>query len=212
MKRLLLASASPRRAMILRQIGIDFEQIVSNIGDEQSDVTDPGGHVLALSRRKAEDVAQGTTEGLVLGADTVVVLDGCFLGKPGDRDTAKKMLRRLSGRQHSVFTGLTLIDLQAGRELGEYEETQVWMRSLSEEEIEEYVATGEPLGKAGGYAIQGLGATLVEMIEGCYYNVVGLPIVRLLKMLRQMGFPFRCKERNDELRTESSIGHIRKER
>ncbi|MFQ6091178.1 MAG: Maf family protein [bacterium] len=193
MKRLILASASPRRAMLLRQIGIDFEQVVSRIDDEQSDLTDPGDHVLSISRRKAEDVARRTSEGLVLGADTVVVLDRRIMGKPGDRAAALQMLRKLSGRDHHVLTGLSLIDSQTWRVLSEYEETQVRMRCLSEEEIEDYVATGEPLGKAGGYAVQGLGATLVERIEGCYYNVVGLPIGRLLKLMQQMDFPFRLK-------------------
>jgi len=125
MKRLILASASPRRAMLLRQIGIDFEQRASRIGAEQSNATDPGGHVLFLSRRKALHVARETSEGFVLGADTVVVLDGHIMGKPKDNDSALTMLRALNGRTHRVFTGLTLIDSHTGRELGDYEEMSV---------------------------------------------------------------------------------------
>ena len=193
MNELILASASPRRARLLRQIGIDFEQIASRVEDERTDTIEPGDLVITLSKKKAEDVARKFSGGWVLGADTVVVLEKRIMGKPADRDTAIDMLRLLSGREHRVFTGLTLIEAGSGRTTSCFEETRVWMRHLTEKEIEEYVATGEPLGKAGGYAIQGFGAVLVERIAGCYYNVVGLPLVRLLKMMKEMGFPFRLK-------------------
>ena len=193
MNRLILASASPRRARLLQQIGLDFEQIASRIEHERTDTTDPTDHVLLLSKRKALDVAQNIPDGWILGADTVVVLDERILGKPEDRTSAIEMVRSLSGREHRVITGLTLIDSGHGRLMSQCEETKVWMRVLSPEMIEDYVATGESLGKAGGYAIQGFGATFVERIDGCYYNVVGLPIVRLLKIMEEMDFPFRLR-------------------
>ena len=194
MSRLILASASPRRARLQQQIGIDFEQVPSRIEDEGTSTTDPGDLVLLLSRKKAEDVAQKVALGWVLGADTVVVMNTRIMGKPENRNSAVDMLRSLSGREHRVLTGLTLIDTQSERTVSQCEETRVWMRNLSDKDIEEYVATDEPLGKAGGYAIQGLGATLVERIAGCYYNVVGLPIVRLLKMMGEMDFVFHLRK------------------
>ena len=198
MEKLILASASPRRAKLLQQIRIDFEQIVSGIEDERTETTDPGEHVLLLSKRKAKNVIRETSERWILGADTIVVLDGCIMGKPCEGASAFHMLRRLNGRDHTVFTGLTLFDTHRERELSQYEATRVWIRHLSDGEIEDYVASSEPLGKAGGYAIQGLGATLVEKIEGCYYNVVGLPLVRLLTMMRDMDFPFRLRINSGE--------------
>jgi septum formation protein len=193
METLVLASASPRRAAILRQLGLEFEQVVSRITDERTDNADPKDHVLLLSKRKAEDVVRRTSARWVLGADTIVVAKGCLMGKPRDANSAFRMLSTLRGSVHRVFTGLTLIDAESGRAVSQYEETNVWMRRLSDEEIDAYIATGEALGKAGAYAIQGLGATLVERIEGCYYNVVGLPIVRMIAMMHSMGFPFQLK-------------------
>lgn len=190
MDTLVLASASPRRAAILRQLGIDFEQVVSRIVDEQTETDTPKDHVLLLSKRKAEDIVQRTSARWILGADTIVVVRDRIMGKPDDADSAVRMLSELSGNVHRVLTGLTLIDTQINRALSQYEETTVWIRQLSSGEIDEYIATGEPLDKAGAYAIQGLGATLVERIEGCYYNVVGLPVVRMIDMMRSLEFPF----------------------
>ena len=207
-KTLILASASPRRVAILRQLGIDFQQIVSLIVDEQTGVDDPKDHVLLLSRRKAEDVARRTSAKWILGADTIVVSDGWLIGKPEDADSAHRMLRQLSGRVHSVYTGLTLIESQAGRALSRCEETYVRIRPLSDKDIADYIATGEPLGKAGAYAIQGLGGTLVERIEGCYYNVVGLPIVRMIDMMGTMGFPFQLKRTRSRETKPSDIVSI----
>lgn len=152
----------------------------------------PEQRVLELSSRKAEEVAARVAEGLVLGADTIVLLDGEILGKPADGTEAKRMLSRLSGRMHQVLTGLTLIDVATGTELSELERTKVKIRTLSAQEIEDYVRTGEPLDKAGAYGIQGQGAALVEGIEGCFYNVVGLPLAKLAKLLTKLGlsWPF----------------------
>jgi septum formation protein len=180
---LILASASPRRFNLLKQVGIPFRQVVSGVSEDVEAPADPQAHVLELSRRKAEDVVQRLTSGIVLGADTVVVLEEHILGKPVDAQEATEMLRRLSGRTHQVYSGLTLIDVAGAVSVSHVEVTEVTFRELSEEEIAEYVSTGEPLDKAGAYGIQGRGALLVSGINGCYYNVVGLPLAGLMDLL-----------------------------
>lgn len=183
---LILASASPRRAELLKQVGIPFRQVVSGVNENLHDPKDPEDHVRELSRRKAEDVARQMSSGIVLGADTVVVLDGEILGKPADKGEAIQMLLKLSGRDHEVFTGLTLLDVVRDFSVSAVERTEVTFRELSQEEIEAYVVTGEPLDKAGAYGIQGKGAVLVSGIRGCYYNVVGLPLAKLMELLRRL--------------------------
>ncbi len=183
---LILASASPRRAELLRQIGIPFRQVVSGVNEDLRDPSDPDEHVRELSRRKAGDVAGRLGSGIVLGADTIVVLDEHILGKPVDEKEAVEMLRRLSGRTHKVYTGLTLIDAASRASVSHVEVTEVTFRDLAAEEIDAYVATGEPLDKAGAYGIQGKGALLVSGIRGCYFNVVGLPLVGLLGLMRKL--------------------------
>lgn len=192
MRKVILASHSPRRAHLLEQIGIPFTVMGSDVSEDMDVPTDPKAHVLTLSRRKAQWAAERIREGVVLGVDTIVVLDGCILGKPDDAETAACMLRRLSGRWHRVFSGITLIYVnnlpKADNPLevqsrSDFSVTRVKMRTISEAEIVRYVATGEPLDKAGAYGIQGKGAVFVERIEGCFYNVVGLPLSRLVRML-----------------------------
>ena len=184
---------------MLRQIGIPFTVMGSDVSEEVDVPADPEAHVLTLSRRKAEWVAGRIREGLVLGVDTIVVLDGCILGKPKDAAEAKLMLRRLSGRGHRVFSGMTLIEVERGTKdakdakqttasrftfrTSDFSVTKVRMREILGAEIAWYVGTGEPLDKAGAYGIQGKGAVFVESIEGCFYNVVGLPLSRLVEML-----------------------------
>jgi septum formation protein len=183
---LILASASPRRAELLRLVGIPFRQVTSQVGEDVDAPVVPVPHVLELSRRKAQNVARGLTSGVVLGADTVVVLDGQILGKPADEEDAAKMLQRLGGRTHEVFTGLTLVDVAREVSVSDVERTEVTFRELTEEEISDYVATGEPMDKAGAYGIQGQGAVLVSAIKGCYYNVVGLPLAKLMDLLHRL--------------------------
>jgi septum formation protein len=195
MRKIILASHSPRRAHLLKQIGIPFTVMGSDVPEDVDAPTDPEAHVLTLSRRKAEWAAERIREGVVLGVDTIVVLDGSILGKPDGAEMAVRTLRRLSGRWHRVFSGMTLIKVDRGvnnhlagnlrevRSTSDFSVTQVKMRTISEEEIARYVATGEPLDKAGAYGIQGKGAVFVERIEGCFYNVVGLPISRFVQML-----------------------------
>ena len=185
-EKLILASASPRRAALLEQVGVPFQTVVSNV-HEDAPPLDPSERVLLLSRRKAEDVASRVGRGLVLGADTVVVADGEVLGKPRHAQEAREMLSRLAGRDHEVFTGLTLIDAPEGRSLSDFEVTLVRMRPLSQQETDWYVSTGEPMDKAGAYGIQGRGGVLIERIQGCFYNVVGLPLAKLTRMLGAMG-------------------------
>jgi septum formation protein len=139
-----------------------------------------------LSILKARSVRDRYTTGYILGADTIVVLDGRILGKPRDESQARAMLESLAGRTHEVYTGLGLVDAATGRETGGLERTLVTMRGMEGWEIDAYIATGEPMDKAGSYGIQGYGAGIVEKVVGCYFNVVGLPIVRLLHLIRDL--------------------------
>ena len=190
--KLVLASQSPRRRDLLGQMGLEFDIISPQIDEDSFSNDDPVALVRTLSREKALAVA-GTQDAdtLVIAADTVVVLDGKTLGKPGDSAEAEAMLASLSGRTHRVCTGVTLCC--GGRAVTDAEITHVTFRSLSPGEIRGYVSTGEPMDKAGAYGIQGLGALLVEGIRGDYFNVVGLPVCRLGRMLADFGVD--CLER-----------------
>ena len=184
---LVLASASPRRAELLKKIGLDFivrPAVTAEIIKPHLDLLE---QVKGLALQKALAVAETLPAGLVIGADTIVVLGQEVLGKPDSREMAVQMLSRLSGQQHQVLTGVALVDSQSGQAISEVESTLVQFRTLTLEEITAYVNTGEPLDKAGAYGIQEKGAILVERIEGCYFNVVGLPLARLVRMLKQMG-------------------------
>ena len=184
--KLILASQSPRRRELLARMGLDFTVISPRIDEDSFTDPDPAALVRTLSREKALAVAEGQDpETLVIAADTVVVLDGQALGKPGDEAEAIAMLSALSGRSHEVYTGVTVC--QGDRAVSEAECTQVTFRSLTQEEIRHYVATGEPMDKAGAYGIQGFGSLLVEGIRGDYFNVVGLPVCRLGRMLAAFG-------------------------
>lgn len=186
-KALILASASPRRAQILTQVGLKF-QIKIKATDENITASSPQELVRQLSYKKAQAVASDLAEGIVLGADTVVVVDGQIFGKPHDRQEAFQMLSLLANRAHEVITGFSLID--ATGEMADYTQavsTKVYFRPLTAEEIENYLDTDEYTDKAGGYAIQGIGAQFIEKIEGCYYNVVGLPLTEVVCALAQRG-------------------------
>jgi len=187
MKKIILASASPRRKELLEKIGLKFE--VEPAGYEEIVDTGMEAHELVrrLSRDKAEVVARKYRNAVVIAADTVVLIDGKILGKPHNRTEAKKMLRALSGRSHVVITGFTIIDTAKRRTLSRAVETKVYIRELNTEEIDAYVKSGEPFDKAGAYGIQGLGSVIVEKIEGDYYNVVGLPLSALTVALKEFG-------------------------
>ena len=178
---IILASQSPRRQELLKLIGIPFAVRVADI-DETLEPCAPEIAVAQLSRKKAEAVPH-TADETVIGADTVVVLDGEILGKPADEADAFRMLRFLSGRRHQVMTGVTV--LQGDRCVSVTEVTEVSFRELSDGEIRDYIATGEPMDKAGSYGIQSGGALFVDGIHGDYYNVVGLPVCRLHQILKE---------------------------
>lgn len=184
---IVLASRSPRRRQLLEQMGLrDFRIVCSDADETASPGLTPPALVEALSARKAAAVQHAAVAGdLIIAADTVVALDGRVLGKPADGPDAFAMLSALSGRRHQVYTGLTVVC--GAQRLTEHEVTAVTFRSLSSAEICAYIATGEPMDKAGAYGIQGRGALFVEGIEGDYYNVMGLPVCRLGRILARLG-------------------------
>lgn len=184
---IILASASPRRQALLRQVGLPFATDPSGIPEPIPATGDPVTQALAAARAKAEAVAPRHPGDLILAADTVVESDGHLLGKPRDAVEARRMLERLSGQTHRVVTGVVLFQAATGRQAEAAEVTAVTFRPLRPLEIDAYVQSGEPFGKAGGYAIQGRGALLVERIAGCYTNVVGLPLTRLQELLGRFG-------------------------
>ena len=188
----ILASASPRRRELLALIFQDFRVIPSEF-DESLVPPDlgPADHVLYSALMKARDVAETHRDSLVIGADTIVVVDGTVLGKPANRADAIRMLDMLSGRTHEVYTGVALI--RDGVECTGAECTEVDFADLGDEIIVRYVDTGEPLDKAGGYAIQGKGVVLIESIRGCYPNVVGLPLSMLSNLLKEFGVEPLCE-------------------
>jgi septum formation protein len=185
-EKIVLASQSPRRAEILRSVGWDFEAIPADIDESRYDGEDAGTYVQRLARGKAQTIAEKTSAPLVVGADTTVVIDHEVLGQPIDDDDAQRMLSLLSGRWHEVVTGVAL---WRGSEECQVrvEKTRVRFAHMSPAEIDWYVATGEPRGKAGAYAIQGKAAFFIEEIEGDYFNVVGLPIRLVYEMIRGSG-------------------------
>jgi septum formation protein len=185
MRLLILASASPRRWELLRQVGLHFTAMPVLIEEEILPQEKASEAAERLALRKAEACSKNLSRALVLGLDTVVALDRRILGKPRDEEHAREMLRALSGRAHDVTTGLALLDLDSGGRWIEHETTQVTFRSLEEDEIDQYVRSGEPMDKAGAYGIQGGAAFFIPRIEGCYFNVVGLPLFRLGRMLQK---------------------------
>lgn len=187
---IILASASPRRRELLEMLGVQNMTVMPAQGEEAScEGMSPSDAVLALSRAKAEEVAQRCSEagrsGIIIAADTVVASEQNILGKPRSEAHAAEMLRSLSGRTHKVYTGVTII--AGSRVLAAAEETAVTFRSLSEREIAAYIATGEPMDKAGAYGIQGIASLFVEKIDGDFFNVMGLPLCRLAQLLSEVG-------------------------
>ncbi len=188
---LILASGSPRRRELLSLLNLPFEVRPSDADESTPEDWEPAKIVTELALRKARAVIGGelSDNAVVIGSDTIVVLDGQVLGKPANAEEAAGMLRRLSGRKHEVYTGLACIGLseQPLRTLSGYSSAGVTMREISDSEIAAYIATGEPMDKAGSYAVQGLGAVFVEHIEGDYHAIVGLPVALLYHMLTRLG-------------------------
>lgn len=189
---LVLASSSPRRQELIRSLMLPVQVLVSDVDESVEEGQEPAAIVEELSVRKARAVAarlqeeEGADRRIVIGSDTIVVLDGEVLGKPVDRQDAEDMLRRLQGRSHQVYSGVACLHAAAGVRVS-HRMTRVHMKPLRPDQITRYVETGEPMDKAGSYAIQGLGATIVEGIEGDYFNVVGLPLSLLTEMLSDLG-------------------------
>ncbi|MEA1961104.1 MAG: DNA repair protein RadC [Bacillota bacterium] len=186
MKTLILASQSPRRQVLLKQLGLEFSVIPSDIEESFYENLSPIEMVQRLAADKAEAVALNQ-DGIIVAADTIVVLDHRIMGKPCSKEEAYAMLSALSGKRHQVITGVCVYNTTTQKRECVAEQTDVFFRALSDEEIGTYIASGEPFDKAGGYGIQGLGALLVEKIVGCYFNVVGLPLNRLGLMLKKQG-------------------------
>ncbi len=185
MKKLYLASKSPRRRELLKFITRDFEIIDSPV-DEDIDEADPADMTMALALRKARG-AEFSGEGVVIGADTIVYHEGLELGKPRDEEDARRMLRLLSGKTHQVYTGVALYEPSAGKKLLGFEESAVEFAPMTEEDIGDYLALGEYRDKAGAYGAQGYGARYIKGIKGCFFNVMGLPVHRLWLMLKEFG-------------------------
>jgi septum formation protein len=184
-RNLVLASASPRRREILERLGFEFEVLPAAVDENDVSCPDHARFAVLLAKKKAEAGRRARPLATVIAADTIVVCGESRLGKPADEADASSMLRSLSGRAHEVITGVAVI-APDGRCLAEAERTRVYFRALSEEEVARYVATGEPFGKAGAYAIQGFAAPFIEKIEGCYFNVVGLPVSLLFTLLAEL--------------------------
>lgn len=188
---LVLASSSPRRQDLLRQLGFSFQTLVSDIDESLPQSITAKQAVQQLALKKAKAVAAQVENHLVIGADTVVVLEDEILGKPRDSQHAIQMLKKIQGRSHQVHSGIAIVEVKQGvirRFETAQKKTDVWLLPLTNEQIEWYVGTGEPLDKAGAYAIQGLGACMVEKINGCYFNVVGMSLSLLTQMIQKMNY------------------------
>lgn len=186
MKEIVLASKSPRRKELLMRFIKSFDIICDNSEECSVQGEKPFDMVMRLASEKVSNVSKLTDKNcLIIGADTVVVLDEKVLGKPSSKEEAFEMLSSLSGREHSVYTGIAITDTETGKCVADFEETKVKFRTLGVEEIKKYIDSGEPMDKAGAYGIQDLGALLVEGISGDYFNVVGLPLCKLNNLLKK---------------------------
>ncbi|WCK53644.1 Maf family protein [Aneurinibacillus sp. Ricciae_BoGa-3] len=184
---IILASSSPRRKELLQGLGVAFSVMPSHADERVEGDVSPGLFVETLAQRKAQQVAHScSVRSLVIGSDTVVVLNGEIMGKPADEDDAFRMLSMLAGNMHEVYTGLCVIDT-AGKQKNGHTATRVFFRELSEERIRRYIATGEPMDKAGAYGIQGFGSAFVSRIEGDYFSIVGLPLILVSDFLEEFG-------------------------
>lgn len=186
MQNLILASSSPRRKELLENLHLSFTISSSEVDESFDPALSPEGVVMELAERKARAVFNGNPDAFVIGSDTIVVADGQILGKPADEAEAIRTLKRLSGRQHEVFTGVSILSPTSSTRF--YEKTEVWFWELTDDEIKAYVQSGEPLDKAGAYGIQQLGSMLVKKINGDYFAVVGLPVARTIRELKKASY------------------------
>jgi septum formation protein len=185
---LILASRSPRRAELLSRLGLQFGIVPAEVDESYVDHEMPAAHAERLAREKASTIASAHPDAIVIGSDTIVIIDSDVLGKPKDSADAVSMLQRLSGREHEVYTAVAIA--HRAQLVSDLERVKVRFRTLDREECEAYVGTGEPLDKAGAYGIQGFGSALVESIEGDYFAVMGLPVVRTLDLLNRVGLRY----------------------
>ena len=183
MRKLVLASQSPRRQELLKLLGHPFSVIPAHVEENYLSGELPSGHVKRLAEAKAGKIAGEVPKSIVIGSDTIVVIDGDILGKPGSRAEAFDMVMRLQGRTHEVYTGFALIDTESGRMISDFEMTEVTMTPLIPSLVDLYLDTGESFDKAGAYGIQGYGSALIVSVKGCYFNVMGLPLAKLMKTL-----------------------------
>jgi len=188
MVKLILASGSPRRKMFMDLFEVDYDVVPSDYEEDMTLDMPLPELVQELASGKAKDVAEKVKSGLVIGGDTVVAIDGKILGKPKSIDEAKAVLRRLSGSINTVYSGIAIVDAESGRCESEYTTTDVKFKKLSDEEIADYIATGEPMDKAGSYGMQGIGGIFIEKIEGCYSNVIGLSLPKLNMLLKKFNY------------------------
>jgi septum formation protein len=190
--KLILASGSPRRAEVLQRAGFVLESLETRVEETLAPRESPEAYVERLARSKAraaaDDLLDTAETTFIIGADTTVIASGEMLEKPVDAKDARRMLRLLSGKAHEVLTGVSVLVLPEGQSANFVERTLVHFLPLSDGEIEEYVAAGEPFGKAGAYGIQGIGGRFVERVEGCYFNVMGMPLARVWMTLRSLGW------------------------
>lgn len=186
-KRLILASASPRRKEILKLTGLEFMVDAGDFKENMDSALEPHELARFLSYEKAKSVAGRHKKALIIAADTFIVFNGKLLGKPHTGEEARRMLKTLNGKTHSVITGFTILDTDSNRKISRSVETKVSFKKLTSKEIDSYIRSKEPLDKAGAYAIQGLGALIVKKIEGDYFNVMGLPLSALIEALKKFG-------------------------
>lgn len=186
-RKLFLASTSPRRHKLAKVMGLDFEIISSNYKEDMSLKLSPSKLVMMFAEGKASEAASRFKKGIIIGVDTICTIDNHILGKPKNKEDAFRILKLQSGKTVEVYSGICLIDLYKNRKILDHEVSRVRMRRLSDSEIERYIATGEPMDKAGAIAIQGLGSIFVSSIEGCYFNIEGFPIYNIFKNLSKLG-------------------------
>jgi len=187
MKKIILASTSPRRKELLEKIGLKFKIVPSNYEEDMNLKMKPLALAKFLSKGKAEEVAKKYKNHVIIAADTFVALGDELLGKPHKVSEAEKMLRKISGRAVSIITGYTIIDTSVAKRISNVSESKVYIKKLTEEEIKSYIKTKEPLDKAGAFAVQGIGAVLIKKIEGDFFGIVGLPLYDLAQSLKKLG-------------------------
>lgn len=187
MKKIILASKSPRRKAILEQIGLTFDTVVSDFEEKIDTKLNPHKLAKKLSLGKAKSVAQKYNNAVIISADTFVIFNNEIIGKPKNKKDAKRILKLLSGKTHSIITGFTILDTDTKKSISKSVESKVVLKKLSNQEIDDYIKTGEPMDKAGAYDIQEKGAIFIKKIEGDYFNIVGLPIYPVTEELKKFG-------------------------